>query len=105
MPGFNQRGPMNEGPMTGRQMGRCATGGDHVDPTPSSAWGTPGYGRGSFMGGRRCRGFRWRAAMAETLPVQSDSESVATERLLSQIQRLEMEIETWKKRVQQDNNN
>ena len=24
MPGFNQRGPMNEGPMTGRQMGRCA---------------------------------------------------------------------------------
>jgi len=23
MPGFNQRGPMNDGPMTGRRQGRC----------------------------------------------------------------------------------
>ena len=23
MPGFNQRGPMGKGPMTGRRMGRC----------------------------------------------------------------------------------
>lgn len=24
MPGFNQRGPENQGPMTGRRQGRCA---------------------------------------------------------------------------------
>lgn len=24
MPGFNQTGPMGQGPMTGRRMGRCA---------------------------------------------------------------------------------
>lgn len=24
MPGFNQTGPMGQGPMTGRKMGRCA---------------------------------------------------------------------------------
>ena len=23
MPGFNQRGPVGQGPMTGRRMGRC----------------------------------------------------------------------------------
>ena len=23
MPGFNQTGPMGQGPMTGRRMGRC----------------------------------------------------------------------------------
>lgn len=23
MPGFNQKGPMGQGPMTGRKMGRC----------------------------------------------------------------------------------
>jgi hypothetical protein len=23
MPGFNQKGPMGQGPMTGRRMGRC----------------------------------------------------------------------------------
>ncbi len=23
MPGFNQKGPMGEGPMTGRKMGKC----------------------------------------------------------------------------------
>lgn len=27
MPGFNQKGPMGQGPMTGRRMGRCANAG------------------------------------------------------------------------------
>ncbi len=51
MPGFNQRGPRNEGPMTGWGRGICTGNGD------------PGYGsagrRGRGMGmGIRCRGGR-----------------------------------------------
>ncbi|THB77880.1 MAG: hypothetical protein D3926_14205 [Desulfobacteraceae bacterium] len=45
MPGFNQRGPMNQGPMTGRSQGTC-TGNQ-----------SPGMGSGMGMGrrrGRRC---------------------------------------------------
>ena len=30
MPGFNQTGPMGQGPMTGRKMGRCANGGENL---------------------------------------------------------------------------
>lgn len=48
MPGFNQRGPMNEGPMTGRQRGTC-TGG-----TVDTGQGFGGYGGGMGRGmGRR----------------------------------------------------
>lgn len=104
MPGFNQRGPMNEGPMTGRQMGRCAKGSDRLVPNTDPTWGTPGYGRSGFMGGQRCRGFRWRAVMAETAPVQDDQENIATGKVLSQIERLEKEIEALKDQVQQDSN-
>lgn len=32
MPGFNQRGPMGQGPMTGRRMGRCA----NLDTNPKN---------------------------------------------------------------------
>ncbi len=51
MPGFNQRGPMNEGPMTGRQRGIC-TG----YAMSGQGFGGRGYGMGSGMGrgmGRR----------------------------------------------------
>lgn len=30
MPGFNQTGPMGQGPMTGRRMGRCTNYGAKV---------------------------------------------------------------------------
>jgi len=49
MPGFNQRGPMNEGPMTGRGSGRC-TGA--VDPVQEFS------GRQNTMGMGRQRGWR-----------------------------------------------
>ncbi len=63
MPGLNQRGPDNMGPMTGRRMGRCATGYPQ-DPAgyPGQAYGRgygQGYGQGYGYGqGRGCgRGF------------------------------------------------
>lgn len=30
MPGFNQKGPMGQGPMTGRKMGRCTNFGANL---------------------------------------------------------------------------
>ncbi len=30
MPGFNQTGPMGQGPMTGRRMGRCTNFGQNA---------------------------------------------------------------------------
>ncbi len=49
MPGFNQRGPMNEGPMTGGGRGYCTGGGN----------ATQGFaGRGNAMGMGRQRGRR-----------------------------------------------
>ena len=43
MPGFNQMGPENKGPMTGRGMGRCANNDTPENTDPE------------FRGGRRCR--------------------------------------------------
>ena len=43
MPGFNRRGPENQGPMTGRRMGNC--GGNQ-------AYNQAGFGRG--RGNGRC---------------------------------------------------
>lgn len=36
MPGFNQTGPMGQGSMTGRRMGRCTNFGAKQSSTPSS---------------------------------------------------------------------
>lgn len=37
MPGFNQRGPMGQGPMTGCRMGRCTNYGANNANTSSAA--------------------------------------------------------------------
>ena len=74
MPGFNQTGPMGQGPMTGRRMGKCTNYGagrknaqvspdtDYPENTPPGEFGF-GFGRRrfSFGGGagwrHRFRGF------------------------------------------------
>ena len=52
MPGFNQQGPMNQGPMTGRGMGKCANGPMADAPNFSNP-----ADRGLGLGFRRGRGF------------------------------------------------
>jgi hypothetical protein len=63
MPGFNQKGPMGEGPMTGRRMGRCTNFGAAVrnnevasdlDQKTDLSDNFPGRGfsQGRRMGGR-----------------------------------------------------
>lgn len=68
MPGLNQTGPMGQGPMTGRGLGRCndaswqanANDSNQQDANTSTnsrayGYGAFGFGRG-FGRGRGCRG-------------------------------------------------
>ncbi len=54
MPGMNQRGPMNQGPMTGRGQGAC-TGNAMANGAGFGGRGRCGMGRGQGLG-RRCFG-------------------------------------------------
>lgn len=69
MPAMNQRGPMGDGPMTGRRMGRCTNFGANqkkemaekeVKPTENQNENQNddafNFGRGRGFGFRRCRG-------------------------------------------------
>lgn len=89
MPGFNQRGPMNEGPMTGRQMGRCA-GGYAWDTGDDQrvGWNAPGN-RGMGMGRRRCQRPQFGLGMARRARAASSSR----EMLDLRARQLEMELE------------
>ncbi|WP_022666722.1 DUF5320 domain-containing protein [Desulfospira joergensenii] len=83
MPGYNQRGPENMGPMTGRGMGRCMTGSDRDPVRTGRAYGA-GNGRG-----RRCgRGFARGAAPWSGAPAQ-----VTREDLTLRARALEKELE------------
>ena len=63
MPGFNQRGPMGQGPMTGRRMGRCTNYGANLKnqtetPDDNQTENNPeilqgrGFGLGQGRGGK-----------------------------------------------------
>ncbi len=74
MPGFDQRGPLGQGPMTGRRLGRCTNFGANLNnPTNDSAQNDMnqnlsnapgqgfGFGRGLGRGrGGGGRGMGWR---------------------------------------------
>ncbi len=56
MPGFNRRGPENQGPMTGWGRGLC-TGNAGYDTGSGRGFGPgSGFGYGRGRGGRWCRG-------------------------------------------------
>jgi hypothetical protein len=63
MPGFNQKGPMGQGPLTGRRMGRCTNfgaAGRNKEVTPdedqkadlSGNYTGQRFGSGRRIGGR-----------------------------------------------------
>ncbi|MBP7102649.1 MAG: DUF5320 domain-containing protein [Bacteroidales bacterium] len=61
MPGLNLTGPMGQGPMTGRGLGRCADAKRQVDVTkqdPIDEQDAPIVGTRGFGMGRAC-GRRW----------------------------------------------
>ena len=98
MPGFNQRGPMNEGPMTGRRSGTCT--GATVDTGQGFAGNSNirgyGGGMGRRMGRRGCqtpgrgmRGGQWNAPA----PMQGSADQDA---LQNRVNLLEAELSAIK---------
>lgn len=87
MPGFNQRGPMNEGPMTGRGRGRCTDSADFEQGFPgrgNAAGMGRQYGRRGFQAQARGRGYgQW------TPPVAGSGNQ---ETLQDSVDRLEKEL-------------
>ncbi|MCD4722171.1 MAG: DUF5320 domain-containing protein [Desulfobacula sp.] len=89
MPGFNQRGPMNEGPMTGRRQGVCVGG---VDTGPQSSTFTPmGYGRGRGNGRRGGQGSG--RGMGYSRMSMDSSVPTSEETLKLRVQTLETELD------------
>lgn len=72
MPGGDKKGPMGEGPMTGRGLGLCAgndTPGSATDINQGRGMGRGlgrGFGRGS--GRRQSRGWGFRFRMRDNYP-------------------------------------
>ncbi len=67
MPGFNQRGPMGQGPMTGHRMGRCTNYGANLKNQASTTPENPNenmpdnfQGRGLGFGRGRGFGLGWK---------------------------------------------
>ncbi len=60
MSGLNHKGPMGDGPMTGRKMGKCTNFGagkkSSAEETESKNTTTTGEGRGMGRGLGRCQG-------------------------------------------------
>ncbi len=57
MPGFNQKGPKGEGPMTGRKMGKCTDFGANQKGSTEENLDLVGRGLGLRRGfGRACAG-------------------------------------------------
>jgi hypothetical protein len=93
MPGFNQRGPMNEGPMTGRGRGICTGASGNLGqgvPGRGNAWGN---GRGP---GNRGRGYGQRAFPD---PVYGDKGA-----LQNRVDMLEAELSAIKNQLKNQSN-
>ena len=107
MPGGNGRGPMGEGPMTGRGMGYCS-GGDI--PTLGTMAGRRGFGmplgrgrRGGRWAGGAPGGVAWRPGWAAwgDYPDYAQSASPELERtsLKNQADLLEAELKRIRQRL------
>ena len=102
MAGFNQRGPMNEGPMTGRGRGIC-TGAVDPDQGVARRNNTMGYGMGRGRG--RNRNFSqspgWgRGAGQWNLPV-TEPDPVARDTWQDRANRLEAELAAVKQQLRE----
>jgi len=106
MPGLNQRGPENMGPMTGRKMGRCVTetttAGQGFGPGMGQGYGFGGgfgRGRGCGRGFGRGRGGGWAAPAAPGSYAPGPAAPVTKEDLSLRAQALEQELEAVKKQL------
>ena len=107
MPGFNQKGPMNEGAMTGRGLGRCNTTNQNVGGTPNTAGNGQGFGRGQGLGqgfgqgrGRGQRNWSGEVATQASQQVQPAED----EALKLRVHQLESELAAIKSQMKQVDN-
>jgi hypothetical protein len=104
MPGFNQRGPLSEGPMTGRRLGRCAAQRQDVGGASDAAWNAPGYGHGMAMGRGRCRRTWWGVDQAGDAQVSRLLQPARNEALALKVRELASELEAIKNQLKQVDN-
>ena len=102
MPGFNQRGPLNEGPMTGRGLGRCAAPSQDTGGTQDATWNAQGYGRGGgrAMGWGRCRRTWWGVDTAGDARGARRLQPAGEEALALKVRQLESELDAIKNQLQ-----
>jgi hypothetical protein len=103
MPGFNQQGPMNQGPMTGGGRGTCANGpmqgttGFGRGRANGPGFGTEGAGAGFRRGRGAYQGQRWGQGYA---PGNAASPAPATRETLAQrADQLEAELNAIKEEL------
>lgn len=106
MPGFNQKGPMNEGSMTGRGLGRCAASPRNVGDTQDMAGVGSGYGRGQgrAMGRGRCQRIWPGEGMARDAQVSQQLQPAGDEALKLRVRQLENELEALRHQMKRVDN-
>ncbi len=96
MPGLNQMGPENMGPMTGRRMGRCA-GGNVQGPAYGRGFGT-GYWRSRGCGrgfGPRARGVApWSGPAAAPTPLTKEDLALRAQALEKQLEAVRKDLDS-----------
>lgn len=96
MPGFNGTGPLGQGPVTGRGMGRC-TGAVPAGAVPARGFG---FGMGRGFGRGRGRGFGPGPMPAGYGYPQPEMETVDEKTAIeNQIKGLENQLEMLNKRL------
>lgn len=101
MAGFNQRGPMNQGPMTGRGRGIC-TGA--VDPDQGFTRGnTMGYGMGRGRGRNRNfnPSFGWGRGAGQWAPPVTEPGPAAQDTWQERANMLEAELAAVKQQLKE----
>ena len=113
MPGLNQKGPMNEGAMTGRGLGRCTNPNVNTFGAQDTAGNGQGIGRGQGGLGQGCgrgigrgRGQRnWSAAVpAAATQMSQQVQPAEDEALKLRVHQLESELEAIKNQMTQVDN-
>ena len=106
MPGFDRTGPAGGGPMTGRQLGRCAGNMRNLQGR-GARYGSRGLRRGYRIFGGRGSGFRWGNPVirheGNFIP-ESDETILENEArsLKDQLSRIENELERIRKSSKQE---